>query len=203
MFVEVQAMSEEAEIPEKILELVEASSPETVENLIDEAHRELDIPKDIVLKHVIELQNEGRLTLAPPPESIPTSLETYIFSMHAIWFWITIILSTATTLSVFTISENAYPYVILRYILGSIFVLFLPGFTLIKTLFPTREIDNIERTALSIGMSLALVPLVGLLLNYTPWGIRLTPIMLSLLALTLLLSVIGIIREHSEKLVET
>ena len=54
-------------------------------------------------------------------------------------------------------------------------VLFLPGFTLIKTLFPTREIDNIERTALSIGMSLALVPLVGLLLNYTPWGIRLTP----------------------------
>lgn len=195
-------MSEEAEIPGKILELVEASSPKTVETLIDEAHRELDIPRDVVLKHVIELQNEGRLTLTPPPESIPTSLETYIFSIHAIWFWITIILSTATTLSVFTISEKLYPYVFLRYILGSIFVLFLPGFTLIKTLFPTREIDNIERTALSIGMSLALVPLVGLLLNYTPWGIRLTPIMLSLLALTIILSVAGIIREHSEKRVE-
>ena len=49
-------------------------------------------------------------------------------------------------------------------------------------------------------MSLALVPLVGLLLNYTPWGIRLTPITISLLALTTLLSVTGILREHSEKL---
>jgi len=52
-------------------------------------------------------------------------------------------------------------------------------------------------------MSLALVPLTGLLLNYTPWGIRLTPITLSLLALTTLLSVTGIIREHGEKLAET
>jgi len=193
-------MSEETKIPEKILELVKTSSPETVEKLVDEASNELEIPKDIVLKHVIELQNTGRLTLTSPPESIPASLGTYITSIHAAWFWTTIILSAATTISVFTIPEKTYPYVFLRYILGSIFVLFLPGYTLIKTLFPTKEIDNIERTALSIGMSLALVPLTGLLLNYTPWGIRLTPITVSLLALTTLLSVTGIIREHSEKL---
>jgi len=78
--------------------------------------------------------------------------------------------STGTAISVFTIPENGYPLVYLRYILGSIFILLLPGFNLIKALFPTREIDNVERTALSLGMSLALVPLVGLLLNYTPWG---------------------------------
>ena len=91
------------------------------------------------------------------------------------------------------------PYVYIRYVLGSIFVLLLPGYSLIKTLFPTREIDNIERTALSIGMSLALVPLVGLLLNYTPWGIRLTPVTLSLLALTTFLTITGLQREYTEK----
>ncbi len=48
-------------------------------------------------------------------------------------------------------------------------------------------------------MSLALVPLVGLLLNYTPWGIRLTPVTLSLLALTIILTIIGLLREHNEK----
>jgi uncharacterized membrane protein len=48
-------------------------------------------------------------------------------------------------------------------------------------------------------MSLALVPLVGLLLNYTPWGIRLTPITLSLLALTIALTITGLIREHQDK----
>ena len=48
-------------------------------------------------------------------------------------------------------------------------------------------------------MSLALVPLVGLLLNYTPRGIRLTPITLSLLTLTTTLTIIGLIREHQVK----
>ena len=54
-----------------------------------------------------------------------------------------------------------------RYLLGSLFVLFLPGYTFIKALFPAKQLDSIERTALSIGMSLALVPMIGLLLNYT------------------------------------
>lgn len=54
----------------------------------------------------------------------------------------------------------------------------------------------IERTALSIGMSLALVLIVGLLLNYTPRGIRLTPIVLSLVALTVVFAVAAVLREH-------
>jgi hypothetical protein len=192
-------MSKDLETPKKILRLVKASSPETVESLIEEAHTELKVPKDIVLKHIIELQNEGKLKLTSPSESIPASLSTYLYSIHAVWFWVIIVLSIVTTISVFTIPEKAYPYIYFRYILGSIFVFLLPGYSLIKTLFPTREIDNIERTALSIGMSLAMVPLVGLLLNYTPWGIRLTPITVSLLGLTIILSIAGLFREHQEK----
>jgi len=151
---------------------------------------------------VIELGNQGRLSFSNPTYSIPKELSAYLFSEHAIWFWAIIATATATTISVFTITEKAVPLVYIRYILGSVFVLLLPGYSLIKTLFPTREIDNIERTALSIGMSLALVPLVGLLLNYTPWGIRLTPITLSLLALTATLTITGLIREHQVKTIE-
>ena len=102
-------------------------------------------------------------------------------------------------LLVFTIPENAFPLVYARYILGSIFVLWLPGYALIKALFPEKELENIERIALSIGMSIALVPIIGLLLNYTPWGIRLTPITISLLALTLTFATAAIIREHKTK----
>jgi len=43
-----------------------------------------------------------------------------------------------------------------------------------------RGIDGIERVALSFGLSIAIVPLIGLGLNFTPWGIRLVPIMVSL-----------------------
>ena len=48
-------------------------------------------------------------------------------------------------------------------------------------------------------MSLALVPLVGFLLSYTPWGIILTPVTLSLLALATFLTIIGLQREYTEK----
>jgi len=37
-------------------------------------------------------------------------------------------------------------------------------------------IDGIERVALAFGLSIAIVPLLGLVLNFTPWGIRLTPL---------------------------
>lgn len=195
-------MSEDAEISNKILELINNKSPETVEKLIEIVDQELDIPRDIALKQVIELENEGKLRLSSPPESIPKEFKTYLFSIHASWFWVIMAMSTATAIAIFTIHENAIPYVYIRYILGSIFLLLLPGYSLIITLFPTREIDNIERIALSIGVSLALVPLIGLVLNYTPWGIRLTPIFLSLLAITTILSITGIIREHQTKISE-
>jgi hypothetical protein len=187
------------DISEKIIEIVKTEEPETVEKLLELANQKLGITKDAALEQIIELENKGRLSLSQLPGSIPQRFNTYLFSSNAAWFWIIIALSISTTISVFTIHENATPYVYIRYILGSIFVLLLPGYSMIKTLFPTREINNTERTILSIGMSLALVPLVGLLLNYTPWGIRLTPVTLSLLSLTTILTVTGLQREYTQK----
>ncbi|MBN1677641.1 MAG: DUF1616 domain-containing protein [Candidatus Thermoplasmatota archaeon] len=67
-----------------------------------------------------------------------------------------------------------------RQILGLVFVLFLPGYAATAALFPENEqIDGIERVALSFGLSIAIVPLIGLGLNFTPWGIRLDPILAS------------------------
>ena len=192
-------MTEENATPEKILELVEKHNPKTVEELIQLIENDLDIARKTAMEHVIHLEGQGRLKLSFPEKAIPENIFEYLRSRNANWFWITMVLALATTISVFTISENSYPLIYIRYILGSIFILFLPGYSLIKTLFPTREIDDIERTALSIGTSLAIVPLVGLLLNYTSWGIRLTPITLSILLLTALLAITGIIREHQEK----
>ncbi len=123
-------------------------------------------------------------------------LRDYLRLGQAYWYWATIILALVTALLVFIIPENAFPLAYLRYILGSIFVLWLPGYTFIKALFPRKEIDSMETVALSIGMSLALVSITGLLLNYTPWGIRLGPITLSLLALTCTLATAALIREH-------
>jgi uncharacterized membrane protein len=52
---------------------------------------------------------------------------------------------------------------------------------------------------MSIGMSLALTPIIGLILNYTPWGIRLTLITLSLLAMTIIFATAAILRQNQQE----
>lgn len=80
----------------------------------------------------------------------------------------------------------------IRTILGIIMVLFLPGYALIAALFPgKKDLDGIERLALSFGLSIAVVPLIGLGLNFTPFGIRLVPILISLSVFTLAMLIIA------------
>lgn len=88
-----------------------------------------------------------------------------------------IALASAVLLAVITLLPDAA----VRVALGLPFVLFFPGYTLIAALYPRRDdLDGIERLALSLGLSLAVVPLIGLVLNYLPWGIRLVPILIGL-----------------------
>ena len=112
----------------------------------------------------------------------------------------------------------------LRVVLGLPLVLFLPGYAFIAALFPEagsppgrelvdpggdeggasepvgqtvdrdRGIDGIERVALSFGLSIAIVPLIGLILNFTPWGIRLWPILVSVSGFTLIATAIAALR---------
>jgi hypothetical protein len=205
------------DLAETILQIAAQQKPETVNQLIElvrqayytqnremlDVRQTYDAQNKAILDIILQLQEQGKLQLAPPPQQ---TLETsaYLKMSPALWFWATLALTFATVVAVFTIPETAYPLVYIRYVLGAIFVLWLPGYAFIKALFPEqlpiktseKDLDIIERTALSIGMSLALVPMVGLLLNYTPWGIRLTPIVLSLVALTVVFVVAAVLREH-------
>jgi uncharacterized membrane protein len=87
---------------------------------------------------------------------------------------------------------------IIQIILALPFLFFVPGYTLIFALFPTNKrnkgIDSIERIALSFGFSIAIVSLFGLILNFTPWQIRLEPILLLLFFFVLSVGSIGFYR---------
>lgn len=52
-------------------------------------------------------------------------------------------------------------------------------------------IDGIERTALSFGLSIAVVPLIGLVLNFTPWGIRFGPLLITVSGFTLVATAVA------------
>jgi uncharacterized membrane protein len=58
-----------------------------------------------------------------------------------------------------------------RLIFGLIYVLYAPGYCLTAALFPHQnELGGIERTGLSIGLSIAIVPVLAVLLS-NPWGL--------------------------------
>ena len=86
----------------------------------------------------------------------------------------------------------------LRIALGLPFILFIPGYILIFALFPSKKsdkgIENIERIALSFGLSIAIVPLIGLSLNYTRWGIRLEPVLFSIFLFVMVVGFVGMYR---------
>jgi uncharacterized membrane protein len=81
-------------------------------------------------------------------------------------------------------SEPSVP----RVVLGLLFVLFIPGYAVVAALFPERDrerdsttekglsdrrIGGVERITLSLGMSLGMVPLLALLVNFlsVPFGL--------------------------------
>ena len=159
-----------------------------------------------IMKSVLKLQAEGLIKFeAPTPQS--WSLLTYLKTGDAVWYWLTFAIEAITLGLAFTISESVYPWAYARNILGVFFVLFLPGYSFIKASFQShvsdeasmRNLESIWFIALSIGMSIALVSIVGLLLYYSPWGLNLTNIVLSLLGFTSFLATVGVIREYKAK----
>ena len=146
---------------------------------------------DDAVKALLALERGKRVTVQ---ESRPyASLASYARSPLSIGFWATVG-AVAVSLALISITSGAALY--LRYVFGSALVLFLPGYSLIEALYPKRELDELTRFALSIGLSLALVPLTGLALNYTPFGIRLVPVAISLAALTVALLCLALSRKY-------
>jgi hypothetical protein len=176
---------------EALLETAKLFNEPTIEQLIDSLVKEKGFKETKAIETVYTEWKKGRLKLSEPNTTI--SIIRYFFGIENVWFWAITTIITATIVCIFTVESSSMIYI--RYALGGVFVLFLPGFMLISALYPrSEEMDGLERLALSIGLSLAIVPLVGLGLNYTPWGIKLTPIVISLAMVVEVLAVVCVFR---------
>ena len=198
---------EKNELAQLITCIIEEKKPQTTKQLVILIKEKLQTSEQEIVGSILKLQSEGKISFTEKPSQTPPKLAAYVKTEQTLWYWATIAMAVVTVATVFTIQEDFYPWVYIRYVLGAIFVLCLPGYSFTKALFPTQvpiklsteTLDTIERIALSLCMSFALVPIVGLLLNYTPWGIRLTPIVLSLLALTIVFSTTAVIRDYKNQ----
>ncbi len=160
--------------------------------LVAELEGDLGYSRDRILRRLMEMKDSKKFRMV---EKRPySSLVSYCFSPMSLWFWGAALAAIASLLLVFVSSGFA---LYLRYVFGGLIILFLPGYSLVELLYAKKqELEDLTRIALSIGLSLAIVPLVGLVLNYTPFGIRLYPVSVSLVALTIIFLIGSIRRKH-------
>lgn len=83
------------------------------------------------------------------------------------------------------------------YILGAPFMVLIPGYLFLTVLFPKREdFERLELLGLSIGASLVITSIIGLLLNYTMFGISMKSMIISLILLSAVLLIWAHIRRR-------
>jgi len=180
-------------IEEAILKIIDEEEAVGVKEVIGL----LKFTEEEILEAIKRLEGEEKIELN---HNIPTcySFTQYLKNAdYNLWLYL-VFLSSLGALLIIHLTSAIYPLIIARWILGSLFILFLPGYALIEALFPKRgSLDVVERLALSTGLSIAITPLIGLLLNYTPWGIRLDSIAISLITFVLTVSLLATYRKFT------
>jgi len=183
-------------IDELILEVVREARPSTVEDLVKTVQGRRDVPTEVLVEHVTRLQESGKLALKKPELPVPKSFLGYLSSRLALWFWSALALLGAATLSVLFIPSETMPLAYVRWALGFLLILFLPGYYFIELLFPARKsLDGIERVTLSVGASLAISPLTVLVLNFV-FYIGRDPVLVSLALVTFALAWGAVFRRY-------
>jgi len=154
------------------------------------------LTEEEVTDSVWRLVDGGQADVEDIPPATKSLREYLRIWERNLWFYAAVAIPLVTIAVIYTVPSQ-FPLVVMRWIFGSAFVLFIPGYVTVEALFPKgHQFDEIEHFALSVGLSLTLVPLIGLLLNYTPWGITLTPIVISLALFTLALSFLALERKY-------
>ena len=163
-----------------IANAVTSGHPETVGQLAKIITADAAIDESDFITALKEMVSEGALDLRPPSYEVESVLDYLFNPTLSGWLWVSV---GTVALAMFAVTSvpDLFPVNVVRWVLGSILVLYLPGFSLLELLFPTgKQIDSLERFALSIGVSLAVIPLIGLVLNFTQWGIRFASVTVAL-----------------------
>jgi uncharacterized membrane protein len=166
----------------------------TVSGLAAKMAEESGVTPEEAAAQIWERAKRGEIKLVDPHP--PKSFPSYLLSFNSAWYWL-VFAGLVTMFASIYLLPQAPPFTWLRVLMGFLVSLYLPGYALIEALYPQRsELEELERLALSVGLSLALTPLTGFVLNYTPWGIRLDPITVAITFLILALGLVAVFRKY-------
>ncbi len=167
--------------------------PIPLARLVRELSNDLPYKSDTIISKILELQTDKKILIREP---VPyRRFLDYLLSPLSIWFWELVVATLASIGLVFASSGLALYF---RYLFGSLLVLFLPGYSLVGFIYSKKEdLDYLTRISVSFVMSLATTTLVGLALNFTPFGITLFAVASSLSTVTIGLLFLTALKKYS------
>lgn len=192
-------------VKEVVIQTIREEKPETLKQLVELLEPKLEMDNCEIMDVVLQLKRDGKIRFlddylaSREVQSLPEFLRT----KATYWFWITIIFILATILAVIGIQKQN-PFGFVRVFLGLVFVIVVPGYSLVRVLISNRLVKFGKTTStnqltvfsLAVVLSIAVVSMVGLVLDYTPWGINLGTLVFSLSAFTGFFATIAIILEN-------
>ncbi len=174
-------------VKREITEIIHSRPRRTIREITNELQ---STDKSISLVEIQEafrsLQQDGIVRLYDPIEL--HSFGKYL--RHHTSFWI-VCLIMAATLALVYFAPSDRLWVAVRICLGTVFVILVPGYALLDLLVGRTKINYLERLVLSIAASLAVISMIGLVLNSGPLGLELNVIVLSISCLSLIFMILA------------
>jgi hypothetical protein len=190
------------DLEDELVNFLKEKNLQTLDEAVQIISQNYSLKKEEIIRMLKNLQSTGKLNLTSTTQLPPRNFKAFLFHPMNRDFWASVILVVTTVPVTLLIPENALEsgngvYIVLgviRLLLGVIFVVFLPGYALCTILWPTTEKEDLTRYGISFGLSIAIAPLLGLVLNFTPFGLTIFSILVTLLIFTLILLFGGLIR---------
>lgn len=165
------------ELEKNVFDVIKTQNPTDVNELIEILSTKYNIEREEALKTVIDLQDKNLIRFTEEETDRYSDLFSYIKSQDSRWYLAVIAASFIALFSVLLVPDGS-PLVFLRYLLGFLMVILLPGYSTLRALYDMRSISYAKIILMSLGISVCIASVIGVILNFTPWG--LTPASTSL-----------------------
>lgn len=170
----------------RLVEGALALHPKSVAGLWTICHsKDPSLSKEHFLEAVRLLNDEDRLSLQPPRF---TSFGGFLTNPY--WntsMFVVIVVSVSEILLYFLV--KGFPWSLLKIIPGVLLVFYLPGHSLLRVLLNNELEEPLERVVLEIAVSIVMVLLVGLAINFLGLGLFSAPAVASTVVLNVLLAI--------------
>jgi len=194
----------EKEIRNKIIRILKNKDIRTINELIIEIQKEISVSTNRLIQVIKKLDKNNLLLISNKKNENNNFFKSnsFLINKKSLFYYINLSFIIIYYIFIFYLPENAlqsgnilYIFLgVLRFILGTIITLFLSGYCILSIFFSENsEFGIIEKYLLSVIISIAILIIIGFILNFTPFGITYISVSLVLNSLNLILICISII----------